>query len=427
MSSTKILKYRKLLRYRSVLPVLILLLGFVSVNQWSRMPIGNTTISWLLYAAILFVFLYEQRRRKVSFVQDGYWIVTLYLLWAVVGIARGFFVSENYWETKALIRNAFILLFPLCVYAFYSPFVVKKTLRLWCFVAIPAFFLFFYWVAGITQFYLGPIYLLLCFLPLIRNKLWVCVIGFLGLLLLTYDIEDQRSQFLKAAMSLAVMLACFFRGVIGDRLLRFVHWTFYVIPVVLLVLGISGKFNIFQDINKNYKGKYVSSKINEYGTHADMSADSRTFIYYEVITSAIDNNYVLFGRTPARGNDTSAFEDLADNLKSVYNDVNIKRERSGNEVCFPNIFTWLGLVGMLLYIGIYLVASFMGLYRSRNYYVKLLAVYVAFNFMYGWVENVANIDILNVNYWLMISICLSSKFREMGDRKFGLWVNKIFE
>jgi hypothetical protein len=257
--------------------------------------------------------------------------------------------------------------------------------------------------------------------------LWVCVIGFLGLLLLTYDIEDQRSQFLKAAMSLAVMLACFFRGVIGDRLLRFVHWTFYVIPVVLLVLGISGKFNIFQDINKNYKGKYVSSKINEYGTYADMSADSRTFIYYEVITSAIDNNYVLFGRTPARGNDTSAFEDLADNLKSVYNDVNIKRERSGNEVCFPNIFTWLGLVGMLLYIGIYLVASFMGLYRSRNYYVKLLAVYVAFNFMYGWVENVANIDILNVNYWLMISICLSSKFREMGDRKFGLWVNKIFE
>ena len=415
------------LKYRNFLPISIVLLTFVSVNQWSKVPIGNTTMMWVLYAFIIGMFYYEKERRKLAFNKDGYWIVAAYLIWAVIGIVRGAFVAENYWESKLLISNGFIVLFPFCVYAFYSPYVVKKTLRLWIWVAIPAFFLFFYWVAGISQFYLGPIYLLLCFLPIIHNhKWWVYVMALLGFLLLTYNIEDQRSQFLKAAMSFMVMGACYRRRYISDRMLRIAHWTLYVIPVVLLLLGLTGRFNIFETVNEDYKGQYLSSQKNEYGEYVDMSTDTRTFIYQEVITSAIKNKYVLFGRTPARGNDTYAFGDVADNLKSVKNDYNIKRERGSNEVCFPNIFTWLGLVGMLLYIGIYLMASYQGVYKSRNLYVKLLGVYVAFNFMYGWVENVTNFNILNINYWLMISICLSERFREMSNLRFEMWFNKIF-
>ena len=107
-------------------------------------------------------------------------------------------------------------------------------------------------------------------------------------------------------------------------------------------------------------------------------------------------------------------------------DYNIKHERSKNEVCFPNIFTWLGLVGMLLYIAIYIWASFIGVYRSKNYYVKLCGIVVAFNFLYGWVENVTAFDILNFTYWIFISICLSSKFRSMTDEDFKSWYNSLF-
>ena len=390
------------------------------------MPIGNTTTNWILYALIFLLFFYETRKMNVSFTKKGYWVVALYLSWALIGIIRGMFVMENYWESKTLVNNSFIILMPFCVYAFNSPYIVNKTLRLWIKIAFPAFFIFFYWMVGLSQFYLGPIYLVLCFLPIIKSKKWALAIGFVGLLLLTYNIEDLRSQFMKAVMSFMVMTACFFHEHISDKLLRMAHWTLYVLPVCLLVLGLSGRFNIFEDINKNYQNQFVSDIKDEKGRYADMASDTRTFIYEEVITSAIDNNYVLFGRTPARGNDTYIFQDIAEDLKTVRNDYNIKYERNANEVCFPNIFTWLGLIGMLLYIGIYLMASFQGVYKSNNIYVKLIGIYIAFNFMYGWVENATCFDILNITYWLMISICLSPKFRSMSDNEFKLWINQVF-
>lgn len=411
---------------KSFLPYLILLLAFISANPYSKIPIGNTTTNWILYALIFLLFFYETRKMNVSFTKKGYWVVALYLSWALIGIIRGMFVMDNYWESKALVNNSFIILMPFCVYAFNSPYIVNKTLRLWIKIAFPAFFIFFYWMVGLSQFYLGPIYLVLCFLPIIKSKRWVLVIGFVGLLLLTYNIEDLRSQFLKAVMSFMVMIACIFHKHISDKLLRMAHWTLYVLPVCLLVLGLSGRFNVFEDVKNNYQGQYVSDVEDEEGNYADMAVDTRTFIYEEVITSAIQNNYVLFGRTPARGNDTYFFQDLAEDLKAVRKDYNIKYERNANEVCFPNIFTWLGLVGMLLYIGIYLMASFQGVYKSNNIYVKLIGIYVAFNFMYGWVENATGFNILNITYWLMISICLSPKFRSMNDSQFRMWINKIF-
>lgn len=413
-------------KHRRLLPILLLFLAFISANPYSKMPIGNTTTNWILYALIFLLFFYETRKMNVSFTKKGYWVVALYLSWALIGIIRGMFVVENYWESKALVNNSFIILMPFCVYAFNSPYIVNKTLRLWIKIAFPAFFIFFYWMVGLSQFYLGPIYLVLCFLPIIKSKKWALAIGFVGLLLLTYNIEDLRSQFMKAVMSFMVMTACFFHEQISDRLLRMAHWGLYILPVCLLFLGLSGRFNIFEDINKNYQNQFVSDIKDEKGRYADMASDTRTFIYEEVITSAIDNNYVLFGRTPARGNDTYLFQDIAEDLKTVRNDYNIKYERNANEVCFPNIFTWLGLIGMLLYIGIYLMASFQGVYKSNNIYVKLIGIYVAFNFMYGWVENATCFDILNITYWLMISICLSPKFRSMSDNEFKLWINQVF-
>jgi hypothetical protein len=243
------------------------------------------------------------------------------------------------------------------------------------------------------------------------------------ILLLTYHYQDNRSQSIKALVSIGVALGCLFKRWIPNKALNVVWVLLYISPIVLLVLGITGKFNVFSNTNDKYGGRNV---IQEQNSTADISSDTRTFIYMEVITSAIEHHYVWFGRTPARGNDTQAFYDLANDLQSVSHAGNIKHERYSNEVCFPNIFTWLGLVGMILYIGIYFRASYLGLFKSRNFYVKMAGIVTAFNFAYGWVENITNFDILNVVYWTFISICLSSQFRNMSDGEFKNWFNGLF-
>lgn len=132
------------------------------------------------------------------------------------------------------------------------------------------------------------------------------------------------------------------------------------------------------------------------------------------------------GRTQARGNDAFWFDDLADTMRAVRNEVNIKNERSMNELCFLNFLTWLGLLGMGLYILIYLRSAFLAIYRSESFYVKMCGLVTAFNFAYGWVENTTAVDILNVTYWTFISIGLSAKFRGMDDADFTAWYQSIY-
>lgn len=205
-------------------------------------------------------------------------------------------------------------------------------------------------------------------------------------------------------------------------MLRLAHWLCYISAIVLLVLGISGTFNIFTDMASN-SGKYVEKKIvNGELKEEDLSTDTRTFIYVEVLQSALKNDYVLCGRSLARGNDSNWFGSfMAEDLKTG------KYERYNNELCHLNIFTWLGVIGVLLYSLIYFRSSFLAVYRSNSYFLKLIGFFIAFHWAYGWIEDTTNFDILNISLWSAISMGLSSQFRAMTDQDFVEWFGAIFK
>ena len=412
----------------TILPVLLLLLTFVSANQWSSVPIGNTAIKWALSIAIMLCFFYEKYISELKFFQKPYWIVGVFLVWAGIGIVRGAFVAENYWEEKDLIGNIFVLLMPVSVYAFNNERLVADVLRFWIVFALLAYVVFFHWVVGISQFYLGPIYIIACFWTFIPSKLWKIIVLILVLLLLTYNYQDERSQVIKAFMAILIALFCEYRRLIPNILPKIVFWAFMFLPIVFLYLGITSKFNILEQIYKKYEGKNILERqIEGKYVERDFAVDTRTFIYEEVISSAIKNEYVVFGRTPARGNDTYFFYDYATEKNIVHGTANIKHERIKNELCFPNVFTWLGLIGMLLYMGIYIIAAYYGIFRSNSCFVQGAGLMTIFNFAYGWVENATAFDILNFCYWIFIAMCLSPRFRKMNGEQFIKWYSTIFK
>ena len=72
------------------------------------------------------------------------------------------------------------------------------------------------------------------------------------------------------------------------------------------------------------------------------------------------------------------------------------------------------------------MASYRAVYYSNNQYVRYIGIMVAFNWALGWIENTTGFNIMNLTIWIMISICLSSKFRSMNDVEFKLWFDSLF-
>lgn len=392
--------------------ILTLLITVLSGLKWSGF--SNTMVVWI----IDFIFVYTLFQYKS--LSKPYKLINIYLIWLFIGIIRGCFIAENYWEWKQLITGVLSLSLPLFVFPFQSCSNTQAVLSYWLKYAVPLFVVFLFFLPnGAYHFYLGPVFLLGCFLPILPKK-WKIIIGGLLILMLLRNL-DARSQVIKAAITLLVAIGVYFSKLIPSKLLKIVHTICYLSPLILLLLGISGIFNIFQDLSKN-EGKYIETKIVDgQVVESDLSTDTRTFIYEEVITSALNHNYVLWGRTPARGNDSVAFGSFsAEELKTG------KYERHANELCHTNVFTWLGLIGVILYSLIYLRSSYLAVYRSNNFYIKILGCFIAFRWAYGWVEDMNHFDIMNISLWMIIAMGLSSQFRQMSNMEFKLWVKNIF-
>lgn len=406
--------------FLSLFSTLVILITITSVNQWSRLPTGNTFVIWAISFSLLCIILWNKTKYFRPSNKKDYFIVTLYFVWMVVGVVRGIFVAENYWEWKQWASGSLALSLPVFVYVFSCPKILSWVLKEWVRYALPLFFILIFVISSVAyHFYLGPVLLLACFLPLLPLK-WRYL--FAGLLLLMVFVDlGARSQVIKALAALILTGAVLIHQFIPIKVLKFVHWLFYIVPIVLLFLGISGRFNILQDVANN-NGKYIERKIVDGKiVEEDLGADTRTFIYVEVIQSALKHGYAIWGRTPSRGNDSVAFGALnAEELKTG------RYERYRNEVCFPNIFTWLGIIGMVLYCLIYLKSSYLAIYRSSNIYLKLLGVFIAFRFLFGWIEDANRFDIANISLWMMIAMGFSEKFRSMTNRQFKFWVRSIF-
>lgn len=75
----------------------------------------------------------------------------------------------------------------------------------------------------------------------------------------------------------------------------------------------------------------------------------------------------------------------------------------------------------------YLRASWLGLYRSQNIYIKLIACLVAYHCMYGWIENYPAFTMHTVILYVMIAMCMSPSFRKMSNTDFEILIKNILK
>ncbi len=389
--------------------------GIISILPYTTLPIDNTFFWWLVKGMILyFMFL---AKREFYDKSQGYIMlfISMYLVWNLGAFFHGFFMAEIYWDWKALISHTMSILVPLFAFTASNIKVTQIVLNRYIRFVLPFFPLFIPVIfIGTYGEYLAPLTLLLFFLPTLPSRYRLLVL-FFTLVVITSSL-DSRSDILKFSIPILLLGYYFFKSVPLKLAFELPRLILMLAPFLLLLLAISGVFNPFA-MNEYAEG--LTANTDE-EVAKELTTDTRTALYVEVIASAVNHNYWLMGRSPARGNDSEIFGDVMERITG-------RRERYGNEASILNIFTWTGVIGVLLYFFIFWRASYLGIHKSNNVYVKMIGVYVAFRWLYAWVED---FNVFNLNYfmlWMMIGLCMSKSFRSLSNMEVKLWARGIFD
>ena len=409
-----------------VIPVIILLIAIYSVVPFFKPGVpmaavlNNTTIWWAISFLILTTFFLSYRYFFDKRNQDNMLIVWVYLLWNLVCIVRGMLVAEAYWDWKALIGNAMALLLPIVIFSSTNKMIVQSLLSFFIKYTLPLFVVFALVLrTDAFGFYLIPISLLLLFFPALNTRQRIILLFATAVVFLS-DL-GARSNVIKFGIPFFLLILYYFRKIISIKVLEVVRLALFIAPLLLFGLGVSGTFNVF-NMDEYIEGEYTAMGVDLRGDRIEqsMTVDTRTFLYEEVLESAINNNYWLLGRTPARGNDSYSFGALNVELTGRY-------ERLSNEFGLANVFTWTGLIGVILYSLIFFRASYLAVNRSKSIYAKMLGLSVAFRWLYSWIEDVNNFTLNYFMLMVMMGLCFSDSFRNMSNKEVVLWVRGIFD
>ena len=352
----------------------------------------------------------------------GYRLVSVHyflLLMIINAVYGGVLMTENYWDWKLLVSNLMVFSLPLASYVYAKPDILIKTLKVWLKYAwILLLLLSPFLSSNAFGRYLVPFSFLSLFFALLNRKYVLqVVVAYIITIIFGYE---SRSDMLKFSVTLALGLSFLLMGYknIFVRILRILTVAFFILPIFFFTLGATGVFNVFNiDEELGLDGKYTMTSGDEEINALD---DTRTFLYVEEIGSAIENKYVIQGRSIARGYDSNWFGEAIDK------ELGLKRgERGSCETSILNVFNYFGLIGVFTYMWMFLAASYVALKRSKNIFVPIVGTYVAFRWMFAWVEDFSKFDLNYLFLWIMIGICFSPWFREMTNDEFKNWIKKI--
>lgn len=409
-----------------VIPISILLITIYTVLPYVKKGIPflqvleNTTFWWSIAFLILLIFFISSHLFMANKNRDNMLTVSFYLLWNIVCIARGMIDAEIYWDWKALIINTMALMLPIVMFSATNKMIVQSILAFYIKYTLPLFLIFAMILrSDAFGFFLMPISLLILFFPALSRQQKILIIIF-TIVVIFADV-GARSNVIKFIIPILILLIYYVREIINIKLIEYLRISLFVMPLLFFVLGVTNVFNVF-NMEDYIKGDFTSAGVNAKGEREQQNVivDTRTFLYVEVLESSIHNNYWLLGRTPARGNDSETFGMIDGSLTG-------RNERITNEIGLANVFTWTGILGVILYSLIFYRASYLAVMKSKSIYIKILGVYVAFRWLFSWVEDVNK---FSINYFMLmiaIGMCFSISFRKMNNNEFTVWVRSVFD
>lgn len=332
-----------------------------------------------------------------------------YFKWLIIVIAIGAFQAVINLNSDQVRFTLFIthllswLMISIC-YLVKDANSIKYFAEAYLLVLIPTAFLSAFTWSGFLMFdvlhILLPLtlFLLICdFFPKMYRILIIAVL-FIGLI---YD-SSSRSCLLTIIVCVSLYIVnIFLPKIIVKHILRYARILFFIAPIVLLFLGIFGNFNVFSSI----EGMDVSSYNIESRKSEDrlLNTDSRTGVYLDVLNNIEGPSDIIIGKG------------CVITLPSAWT-----TDRHSVEAEFLNIYLRYGLVGCVVFFLLLWKISNKGMYETNNTLTMLVSVYIAYRFLFTFIEDAG----LNPIIYVALGICLNPSIRNMTDEQLKIVLNK---
>lgn len=410
-----------LVRFSAIAYVVLFINSYTAWIKWN--PLSSSLTMTFIQSFVVFMIMLLPMC-KYGLIRKNYKNRCFNQLNIFIVYTIGLSLYSLYVNTSGIEKQDFALLWMyiqamlscVLIYTFIDPYWFYKIFRI-VLKATPWLLLFLLPIAkeenigGLAGFIIRPTVFILIFISIMEFKGKVFYI-FLNIACMVL------SYFYDARSNLVIPLVCFLLGLMikwnsFDKI-RHIIWLFIIAPFILLYLGISGTFNVFE------ADKYVTDTSLKEGT----LSDTRTFLYYEVLVSSIKNESLIWGRGIGRGYESVQQEGATQETKSVSKRGSNERQ---SEVGIHNIFTWGGVVYLIVYTLMWCSVLFYGVYKSRNRYARAVGFYLAFYYLYSWVENFQSFSITFISLWFMVALCLSPYFRRMDDEEFKFYFTKLLK
>ena len=394
--------------------ILIIIFCCTAIAEFLSVTSFKLQLSLATYVSIAFVVIgvgltikLVVNEDKTTIIDCRKWLFIL-LSWNILTIFRGVILAENYWDWKTLIfTNTPALLIPSIALLGYKIFAIKDLLL---FIRKKYFVLIFLLliVVGLPTkiIYLWtPLYFFILvyrYLP-VRQRYLIFI---LSIYLFSADFS-ARSSLIR--ITIAILLCLSFWWISRHlRLISNIHKILCVLPFILLFLGLSGTFNVFD------MDSYIDTKMevkNAEGRKEDLIADTRTGLYVECLSSMDKKNTFLFGEGGCGKYHSKIFKNGL-----------IGANRYASEVGALNTLLYSGIIGLLLYWLVFVFASYKAINDSENILSKLLGLFIIFRWDFFFVEEFTSFSTNFFFLWLMIGMCLTPQFRYMTDEEICGWL-----
>ena len=405
-----------LIVYRYV-PILIIMLVFSPIIFTYGIGKMSQMYDYMVYIFLsVFVFCYYWKNKKYLSRQYKY-ITSLYVLMIVYVVASciklTFIPSSIYPFQRMNVMCSFLSVGTIFVLMDES--IMIRTLKTWWkyvpIIVLPvSIFMDKFWLVDMLQMSFLFLMLSNC---ITKNKR--ILVSLMILYMALFGIS-QRFDYLRIILPLVVFVFIKFHILLGRISSKILYGCLMLLPIVLFFFAQSGKFNVF-DMDSYVEETYTSS-LGE-----NMKDDTRTFLYEEAINSALDNNYLWFGRTPGYGYDSKF---VAAREGTFYAESGVFPQRN-SEVFAVNMFTWTGVIGLTSWFLFFSLFGYKVLKKARNRYIRALVVYVGFFWICDWISNYFVAP--SSGYMLLfmvIAICSQSKYQLMSDFEIETFFKRIF-
>lgn len=402
------MKLSKLILYTLFGVTLVTALRYINVYETGEINISSATyvINILSYTSIA-IFIYIGNKSGLSNTPRIIQILfATWLIWISFNLIRGAFLSKDYWDIKFVLLDA--LPFSLISLTFFlgkNLEIVKniflftiKYLFSYGFIIIP---LMLYTNPELYSRLMLPISLFITFIPFVKFR-WKILLIIVALTSVLF-VVDFRSNIIKIAFSVSLLILYYFRNFISLRWIQLLHFSLFFIPLIFFYLAVADKYNIFEDVSNEENLTTINSSSGE---EESMTYDSRTFLYVEVLSSLKSSGNILIGEGSSGKYKSDYFDYLGDG-----------RGRYGSEVGILNILLYNGIIGVAIYFLLLFSVSHFAINNSNNILAKLLGLYIAFRWTYSFVEEFTDYDINFYFVWLAIGLISTSQFRKMNDNE----------